>query len=406
MIAWRIARRYLTSKKSHSAVGVISAVAVAGVAVATAAIVIVLSVFNGFTDLAAMRLSEVDPDLKIEPATGKTFANADSLAQAIMAINGVENAVPVIQERGLLINAGSQTPVIFKGVPQSYTSTVSLDSAIIDGAYEQESYGYAGLLSSVGVALGANARPGTLTKLYVPRRQGRINIANPATAFREQEFIVTGVFQIDQAEYDKEFIFVPIDCARSLLDYTTEATAIEVAAAPGHDAADLMHEIKHTLGDNANVLTRMMQEESSFRMIQIEKWVTFLMLAFILVIASFNIVSTLSLMVIEKKGNMATLRAIGATRGIVRRVFMWQGCMITFLGGAIGIALGAMLSLAQQIGGFIKLAGDASQLSITSYPVKVQATDLLIVAAVVAAIALLTSLATVFFSQDKNFKIR
>lgn len=406
MIAWRIALRYLVSKKSHSAVSIISAVAVAGVAVATAAIVIVLSVFNGFTEVAASRLSAVDPELRIEPLAGKAFQSADSVLAAISGLPEIARAAPVVQERGLLISGSRQKPVVLKGIPDDYALTVGIDSAIIDGAFEPESYGYSGMLTGVGVALGADARPGSLVRLYVPKRVGRINVANPQGAFAERELLVTGVFETNQQEYDAEYVYVPIEVARGLLEYSGEATAIEASIAPGAGEDKAVKAVEGLLGDGAKVLTRAQQEESSYRMIMIEKWITFLMLAFILVIASFNIMSTLSLMVIEKSSNSATLRALGATRSLVRRVFMWQGFAITVAGGIAGVALGTALSVAQQYGGFIRLAGDPTQLSIAVYPVHVEVGDLAVVLALTAAVSLLASLSTIIFASDKESQMK
>jgi len=401
LLSWKIACRYLLSRKSHNAVNIISIVSVAGVAVATAAIVIVMSVFNGFTLLAAMHLSEIDPDVKVVPASGKTIACADSVASVLLAIKEVAAAEPVVEERALAIAGGKQMPVIFKGVSTNYGNVSHIDSLMIDGQRMAYPYGTPGMQESVGVALGLDARPGlsTTVDLYVPRRLGRINPANPQASFRKTQFMVTGVFQVNQPEYDNEYVVIPIDEARDLLEYTDECTAIEIAVEG--DAERVAPLIAKRLGPEYKALSRSRQEEVSFRMISIEKWVTFLMLAFILVIASFNIVSTLSLLVIEKRENMATLRAMGATTGMIRGIFMRQGWLITMFGGAAGIILGTALSLAQQWGRFIRLNGDPSQLTIDAYPVKVEPVDLALVLAAVTFVALAASLTTKAFVSKK-----
>lgn len=364
-----------------------------GVAVATAAIVIVLSVFNGFSQLAESHLSALDPALKVYPTSGKTITDADSVCAALLGNGGVTYAMPVIEERGLVIYGNNQMPVIFKGVADGYDRMNALDSIIIDGIYTPEILSSDATQLSVGVAMQTGARPlpGTSLNLYVPRRTGRINPANPASAFRGHELMVSGVFRVNQAEYDSEMMIIPLEAARDLLEYTTEATAIEVV---GDISADRLRDI---LGPGYVVKTRMQQQEKSFRMIAIEKWVTFLMLAFILVIASFNIISTLSLMVIEKRDDMATLCWIGATASMVRRIFMIQGWLITMLGGISGILLGSALVIAQQAGGFVKLAGDPANLAVTVYPVRLEPTDMLIVLALVALIAAITSQTTRLF---------
>lgn len=401
LLSWKIACRYLLSRKSHNAVNIISIVSVAGVAVATAAIVIVMSVFNGFTLLAAMHLSAMDPDVKVMPAHGKTIDSADSVSRAIEAIDIVSAARPVIEERGLAICGSKQMPVIFKGVSVDYGDVSDIDSLMIDGQRLAYPYSMAGMQPSVGVALSLDARPGltSTVDLYAPRRIGRINPANPQASFRTARFMVTGVFQVNQPEYDNEYVIIPIDEARDLLEYDDQCTAIEVAA--DGDPARAARLIADRLGPEYKALSRNEQEEVSFRMIAIEKWVTFLMLAFILVIASFNIVSTLSLLVIEKRDNMATMRAMGATAGMVRGIFMRQGWLITMAGGFAGIIIGAGLSLAQQWGRFIKLNGDPSQLTIDAYPVAVDPVDLAVTLGAVTMVALAASMTVRLFISKK-----
>lgn len=405
MLAWSIALRYLFSKKSQGAVNIISAVAVAGVAVATAAIVIVLSVFNGFTHLADSRLAAIDPDLKVVPIQGKAWTDGDSLAAIAARVAGVEMAMPVIEERGLLIFGNQQMPVIFKGVPDQYGELVNIDSTVIDGKRQQWYFSEPAALISVGIAVKSTARPGAAVNLYVPRRTGRINPANPSTAFRGQEVAVTGVFQIDQPEYDNQHVFVPLGTARDLLEYQAEATAIEIKLAPDAKPDAVATALADAIGPDAKVLTRAQTEQSAFRMIMVEKWITFLMLAFILVIASFNIVSTLALLVLEKRDNMNTLRALGAPQGLVRGIFMRLGFAISMAGGIAGIALGSVLVLIQQWGHVIKLAGDPSQMSILYYPVKLEPLDLLIVLALTAIIALGASVIAAALVRDRAARV-
>ncbi len=390
MIARHIALRYLFSRKSHAVVNVIAAISVAGVAVATTAIVIVLSVFNGFSAISQSRLSAFDPEIKIVPAKGKAWSNADSVASSALAAEGVARAAAVVEERGLAICGSRQKPVIFRGVPEHYPDIVDIAPVIIDGAMADSAYDMPATVLSVGVALGLESRPGmaAMVDLYVPRRVGRINPANPAASFRSDKLIVTGVTQIDQPEYDNDYMLIPLATARALLDYDTEATAIELRLQPGANAETVARRLRTLLGDGCKVLTRVQQEESSFRMIQVEKWITFMMLTFILIIASFNIISTLSLLAIEKSDNMYTLRSLGATRATVRRIFMWLGVDVSVAGGILGIILGSALVLAQQWGHIIKLAGDQAHMSIHYYPVRLEATDLMAVAALVAAVAL------------------
>lgn len=412
MLSLRIALRYLLAPKSHRAVNVISIISIAGVAVATMATVVVLSVFNGFTWLAHTRLGRIDPMLKVCPASGKTIANADSVARLLCDIDGVASAMPLLAERGLLASEHSQQPVRVMGIDPTAYNAPGIDPMIIDGSYATHavvgSDTVAATQLSVGVALNTGLRPGVDTRatLYVPRRLGRINPANPAAAYRTLPLAVSGVFQVDQAEYDTDCIFVPIENLQSLLLYDNgEATSISVDISAGVKVNDIRKTIERTLGSDYLVLDREHQQADTFRMISIEKWVTFLMLVFILAIASFNIVSTLSLLILEKRDNMETLRAIGAPQRMVDGIFASLGWLITAIGGALGVVVGTLLSLAQQHLGFIKLDGDPTALSIDAYPVRVEWPDMVAVLAVVMAVGIaVAALSRVFIRKLKPIR--
>lgn len=410
MLPLRIALRYLLSKKSHSAVNVISAISIAGVAVATAAIVVVLSVFNGFTSLSEHQFSHIDPDVLVTPLHSKVIAHADSLAARLAALPEAEAAVPSLTERALAVAGNSQLGVVICGVGSDFAGVCDLATITIDGEYADtlpdvlaenvpDAYPTAlavGVLSQLGISA-------STIDLYVPRRVGRINPANPAGSFRQIRVVPTALLQTDRLEFDADHLIVPIEAARRLLDYADgEASEIRLAAAKGISDEALAHAATQQLGADYNVATRHRQQAESFHMIAIEKWVTFMMLVFILVIAAFNIVSTLSLMVIEKRDNMATLRFIGASKALVRRVFMIQGALITAAGGLAGIVAGLALSLAQQWGGFIRLGGDPSKLTIAVYPVRVEVLDIVAVATLVAVVALITSQITRIFTRKIN----
>jgi ABC-type lipoprotein release transport system permease subunit len=371
------------------------------VAVATAAIIVVMSVFNGFTDLAAQHLSSLDPELMVKPAKGKVIDNADSLALSICKLPGVKHATPTITERALLVGKQYQMPVIFKGVREDYSKVTDIDSIIVDGEFTETIFGDMDCTQlSVGVAMQTNCRPNgeDVVKLYVPRRNGRINPANPASAFVGTDLFVSGVFQVNQSEYDKEYIMIPLASARDLLEYDTEASAIEISLIAPTAEQQVISEIQG-LGEDVVIETRLEQQSEAFKMIAIEKWVTFMMLVFILIIASFNILSTLSLLVIEKRDNMATLRAMGASHSVISRIFMAEGILITITGGFFGIILGAILSLAQQYGKFIKLAADPKTLTTDVYPVRLDVADVFIVFAAVAVVAIAASLITRIFTR-------
>lgn len=395
-----MALRYLLSKKTHNAVNILSMVSVIGVAIATMAMVIVLSVFNGFTDLSAGKLSLMDPDLLVVPESGKVIRSADSLAHAVSGLRGVDVVAPMLREQALAVTHDGQMPITLQGMTVDAVKATSLEGIMLDGSplvgYIDEPslpvYGSPACVLSVGVAVETGLRGGfdQSLKVYVPRRVGRINTANPMTAFRGDTLVVAGVYRVEQAEYDTDMVILPLETARRLLDYTDgQASALQIFIRPGYDQRQLVDELTDRLGPGFSILDRYRQQQQAFNMIAVEKWVTLLMLAFILVITSFNIISSIYILKVEKQGNMAVLRAMGATTPFIQSVFAWQGRLITLTGGAIGLLLGAALTLAQQWGGFIKLqAGDMSMLSVEAYPVRLDPMDLVVVALIVIVVAL------------------
>jgi ABC-type lipoprotein release transport system permease subunit len=405
MLALRIALRYLLARKSHNAVNVIAIIAVLGVAVAAAAMVVVLSVFNGFTDLAQMHMSRFDPEIEVTRTDSRVIANGDSLAVALAADPDIAFAMPTISDRALISTRTAQSPVKFKAIPTGFERMSGIDKSMIDGTFAVcTTDDFPAIQISAGVSLKVMLRPNAdnHVDLYVPRRVGRINPANPAAAFRSSSVAVSGVYQVERSDIDADGILIPLSVGRDLLEYTTEATAIEIAVAKGRDIETVKNKLISRLGSDFSVKNRLEQRADSFRMISIEKWVTFMMLVFVLVISLFNIVSTLSLLVIEKRDNMATLRAFGATGSMVRRVFILEGWLITAFGGIVGILLGIGLTLAQQYYHLIKITGDPDALTITYYPVRLLGSDLFIVFGAVLATGLLTAQITRIFIKSSE----
>lgn len=398
-----IALRYLRSKKSHSAVNIISIVSVCGVIVATAAIVCVLSVFNGFSKLIHSKLSMLDADIAITATLGKTIADADSVAGVARGVAGVEMALPVVEDNALAMFFNYQMPVTLKGVPDGYDSLTNIRSTIIDGKYLLDDGISQYSVIAIGPALSLNVRPDYLkmVSLYTPRRRGNINLANPATALRSDSVFVSGVFQIEQNKYDRNTMFVSIEMARRLFDYTTQATAVELRLAPGANEPAVMAALTDALGKQYVVKNRLMQQAEAFRMVNIEKWVTFLLLGFILVIATFNVIGALSLLIIEKTDSIDTFRNLGASNKLISRIFVMEGWVISFTGTVLGIALGLVLCLLQEHFGLIEMQGNAATLIITAYPVAVQWTDVLVVLALSVAVGALTSLVTKLIMRRK-----
>lgn len=394
-LSLKIAMRYLRSKKAHSAVNAISIVSVCGVAVATAAIVCVLSVYNGFSAVIASRLSLLDPDIAITATTGKAIFHADSVAAAAGATEGVALALPTVDDYALAIFYDYQMPVHVKGVPALYDSLTCIRSTIIAGDYQLSDGISEYTVMSAGAATALNVRPGYLKMvgLYAPRRTGNINLANPASAFRADSVFMAGVFLVDQKKYDTDMVYVSLPVARRLFDYTTEATQVEVRLREGHTAEAVMATLRRELGPSYTVRDRLMQEAEAFRMVNVEKWVTFLLLAFILVIATFNVIGSMSLLILEKRPGIGTLLSLGATQAQTRGIFVAESWLISLTGSAGGIVLGLGLCLLQQEFGLVTLSGGAATI-VSAYPVEVKALDVLTVAALSGAVGLLTSAVT------------
>ena len=366
-LPFRIALRYLKSKKSHTAVSVISAISVCAVAVTAMAMVCVLSVFNGFSDLVSRNLSRIDPQLKVEASQGKVIANADSVIVVVKGVDGVRMAIPTITDNALAVYGDKQQPVTLKGVTDEYGDMTEISSLVkSDGSYLLEMQGYSFAVVSVGTAVALEAHPGYYVPLeiYSPKRRGAVNPAIPMTAFRKGEAFISGVFEVEQTEYDMNYAIVPIDFARKLFDYTTEATAVEVALDAGADEAAVRDAVQAALGDGYVVKDRLI------------------------------IISTLAILIIEKDSSISVLRSLGADNKMITNVFVAEGWLISLTGAVAGIVVGVGLCLLQQYFGLIKFSADSGTLLIDSYPVAVAFTDVLVVLAIVALVGFLTSAVT------------
>lgn len=402
-IAWR----YLLSKKSHGAVGTISTVSLCAMAVATAAIVCVLSVFNGFREVIAEKLDTLAPDVMVTPAKGKTFAEAEKLAARVAAMPGVETATPTLSDNALVICNSQEMPVKLKGVVPADYARVTEVRSLVDadlGRYLADTVAPAGTIPAT-IAIGTASRlrtyPGAGMLVFAPKRLGRVNLANPVSSFITDSLSVTGIYRSDQQEYDEDGVIVPIAEARKLLQYDTEASALEIRLRPGQDGARAAAAIGDRLGPAYVVKDRVRQQEMNFRMISIEKWVSFLLLGFILVIASFNLISSLSMLVIEKEKAIGTFSALGLSRRRIGRIFAWESIYVSLAGGLAGIALGLTLCLLQQHFGLITVSGSPETTIVRAYPVKVLAGDVLATLVPVALIGIATAAITAAFAKSR-----
>ena len=405
-VTLRIAVRYLFGRKSHSAVNTIALVSLCGIAVATAAIICVLSVFNGFREVLGERLDTLAPDILVTPAQGKSFTGSDTLLALASAMPETELAQEVILDQALALRDTREMPVMLKGVtPSLYRRAIRLDSLQIEGSspltessIEEESapatlaVGTAWQLGPVGI--------GDNVTLFAPRRRGRINLANPLSSFVIDSIQVCGVFQTGQSEIDDNMIITSIGRVRELLQYDDdEATALEITLRAGANAERAAATLQDRLGPGFVVKERLAQHEVNFRMVKIEKWVTFLLLVFILVIASFNLISTLSMLVLEKSETIGVLRALGISYRRIGSIFAWESWIATIGGGAVGMLVGSLLCLIQQHFGLIKLNGEADNLILSAYPVSLEGTDLIITVIPLLIVGLACSLTASAFAR-------
>ena len=390
-LAFRIASRYLFSKKSHSAINIISMISVCGVAIITAALICTLSVYNGFSQLIGSLLSDIQPDVKIIPASGKTIDDTLPVWQEIAEWNEVAYITPVVEEVALAVY-DRQQPVHVKGIPDDYIDAVPLVNSIINGEYalRDEVTPYAILGAGVAVHIEAGANYSRPIWLYAPRRHGRVNLANPTSSFVSQRFYVSSVFFTNQAEYDDQYVYIPLDEARNLFDYTTESTSYELNVVADASISKLIEKLQKRLGNEYIVQDHLMQSGDLFRWIQIEKWVTFLILAFILLIATFNIVGSLTMLIVDKQDDIATLRKLGAHDRLITNIFMAEGWLISMLGALSGLAIGVLLCWLQQEFGILRL-GDSGAFIVDAYPVQLRWGDTLAVTAIVLLLGALTA---------------
>ena len=345
-----IARRYLFSKKSHNAINIISLISVCGVLIATIALVCALSVYNGFNDLVSSLFSYFDPELKITARYGKVFDPNEESLQNIKHLPEIELVSEVLQDNALIKYRDRQDIGVIKGVDENFSRLVTLDSVLIDGEFRlsDEVANYATLGIGLASHLGINAGFVSPIEIYVPKRDQKVNMANPAASFNPGYTFITAVFRINQQVYDDYYMIIPLSLARTLLHYDKEVSALELKLKEGASLPKVEKQIQTIIGDNYIVQNRFEQQEASFKMMQVEKWVTFLILCFVLAIALFNIVGSLSMLMIEKKEDVQTLRNMGANDRQIRQIFLFEGWMISGFGALLGIIAGVILCLLQQ----------------------------------------------------------
>jgi len=380
-----IAKRYLFARKSRNAINVISAISVAGVTVGTMALITILSVFNGLEVMVKGIFSTSDPEIRITPVKGKVFTPDTLILQRLAAVEGVEVYAETLEENALLRYEKQQYIATIKGVSLNYRDVTDLDTAMWDGEFTlQGENGRPYAIAGLGVAniLGMRLNFVSPLAIYIPDRKANIS-ANPGNEFIRKYIYLSGIFAVEQ-EFDSKYIFLPIDLTRELLDYTTEVSAVEIKMKPGADARKTQNAIREVMGTDFLVQNRYEQQEMFYKVMKAERLAIFVILTFILLIASFNIIGSLTMLIIEKERDISILRSLGANNRLIKRIFIYEGWMISFIGTVLGLLLGFLLCTAQQTLGIVQLAGDS--LLIDAYPVKMQLIDFVIVAATVLAI--------------------
>lgn len=378
-----IARRYLFSRKKTHAINVISLISVIGVAVATAALVIVMSVFNGFQDLVAGFFTNFDPQLKVVPVMGKTVPADDPILTEIRLLPEVEVATETLQDMGLAVYNGRQAMVNVKGVDDNFAELTRITEILYgDGQFELHTanldYGTPGI--RLAQTLGTGAKWNGYLKVYAPRREGQLDLSNPQDGFVVDSLISGGVvFCVNQSKYDKDYILTSIGFARRLFGQQGCLSALELRLKPGSDFEAVKDKMQDIAGTKYKVEDRYEQQSDTFKIMQIEKLMAYLFLTFILVVACFNIIGSLSMLIIDKKNDVVTLRNLGATDKDITHVFLFEGRMITFIGAAVGILVGLLLCLLQQQFGLVRMGDADGNYIVNAYPVSVHYVDVLLV---------------------------
>ena len=370
-----------------------------GVALATLAMVCTLSVFNGFQDLVATMFTAFDPEIKITAANGKVFDSQDERIQLLRDLPEIEVFSESLEDNAMVQYKGRQAMVVIKGIEDNFNQLTAIDSILYgrgEWILRDEVVDYAVPSIELVSVLGTGIRFLDPLEVYAPKRGVKINVANPSTSFESSYLHSSGlVFAVNQQKYDASYILTSLSFARELFQYETEVSSIELRLAAGADIKKVKNKIQRMLGTDFLVQDRYEQQADTYRIMEVEKLISYVFLSFILLIACFNVIGSLSMLIIDKRNDVVTLRNLGANNRVISFVFLFEGYMITFFGALIGIGLGLILCFIQQEFGIISLGSGASAgaFVVDAYPVSVYATDVVLVLITV----LVTGFLSVFF---------
>lgn len=385
-----IARRYLFSKKSTHVINIISGISVVGVAVATMALVVTLSVFNGFHDLVASLLTSFDPQIEIVPTKGKTAPADDPILTKIRNLPQVDVATESVEDQAMAIYKGRQAMIKVKGVEENFSELSHINDILYgDGEFSLHAanlqFGVVGI--RLADNLGMTADWDGQLKIYAPKREGQLDLMNPTEGFVEDSVISPGVvFSVKQARYDRDYVLTSIPFARNLFGQQGMLSQLEIRLKPGSDLDAVKAEMQKIAGSKYRVLDRMEQQADTFKIMKIEKFIAYIFLTFILAVACFNIIGSLSMLIIDKKNDVVTLRNMGASDKQIVRIFLFEGRMISAIGAILGILVGLLLCWLQQVYGLVSLGRSSGSFIVDAYPVSVHPEDIIIIFITVLAV--------------------
>ena len=374
-----VARHYLFSRKKTHAINVISIISVIGVAVATMALVIVLSVFNGFQDLMASFFTNFDPQLKVVPTEGKTRPADDPILTEIRKLPQVDVATETLEDQALAVYNGNQAMVMVKGVDDNFAELTHITDIVYgEGTFDLHTanleIGTPGI--RLAQTLGLGTRWQNYLHIYAPARNGQLDLSDPTSGFVEDSLFSSGlVFNVKQSKYDKNYILTSIGFARNLFGQQGMLSALEIRLKAGSNLEAVKKEMQKIAGTKYKVLDRYEQQAGTYKIIKVEKFMAYLFLTFILIVACFNIVGSLSMLIIDKKDDAQTLSSLGATNHQIRQIFLFEGRMTSVMGAVLGIALGLLLCGLQQAFGFVRMGGSDGTFVVNAYPVSVHYVD-------------------------------
>ncbi|MFA6819824.1 MAG: FtsX-like permease family protein [Bacteroidaceae bacterium] len=390
-----IARRYLFTKKSHHAINIISLISILGVMIATTALVCTLSVFNGFQDLVASCFTNFDPQLKIVPSKGKTFNVADPAIKKIRKDKDVSVACGILEDNALAQYGKKQAMITLMGAEDNFANCTDINSILYGkGRFALHAdvlnYGIPGIRLAMYFNMGTNYSDPL--EIFTPRRGAEIDMLDPTSNFNHDELNSAGVvFSVSQKKYDQGYVLTSLQFAQQMFDKQGQLSSLELKLSQGANLSSVKSRLQEIAGNKFKVQDRYEQQEDVFRIMKIEKYMSYLFLTFILFIACFNIIGSLSMLIIDKRDDILTMRDLGASNQTIEHIFLFEGRMISVVGAILGIGLGLLLCWLQMRFGLLKLGDESGAFIVDAYPVSVRWTDISLIFFTVIAVAFLTS---------------